>query len=130
MGALRRSGRCLVITLAGERLLGDADLLGEAAATALLAPASGENGFQASAREVALMLLADGAPADRDQVTAVIDCAEWQTAEVDASLTALGRRLDAFGLRVDGRLTPACRSAALAALRSHALRPRQYVNLT
>ncbi|WP_440106700.1 hypothetical protein [Streptosporangium sp. H16] len=129
MGALRQTGRRLVTTPAGERLLADADLLWETAAAALLAPASGENGFRASAREVALMLLADGAPADRDHVTAVIDCAEWQTVEVDASLTELGRRLDAFGLRVDGRLTPAGRSAALAALRSHALRPRQYVNM-
>ncbi|MGC5015014.1 hypothetical protein ACLQ2R_29985 [Streptosporangium sp. DT93] len=130
MGALRQTGRRLVTTPAGERLLGDADLLWETAAAALLAPESGENGFRASAREVALMLLADGAPADRDHVAAVIDCAEWQTGEVDASLNELGKRLDAFGLRAGGRLTPAGRSAALAALRGHALRPRQYVNLS
>ncbi|GAA0852566.1 hypothetical protein ACFQVD_37555 [Streptosporangium amethystogenes subsp. fukuiense] len=130
MGALRQSGRRLVTTPVGERLLGDADLLWETAAAALLAPVSGESGFRTSAREVALMLLADGAPADREHVTAVIDCTEWQAVEVDASLTELNRRLDAFGLRVDGDLTPAGRSAALAALRSHALRPRQYVNLT
>ncbi|MEU8039622.1 hypothetical protein [Streptosporangium sp. NPDC049078] len=130
MGALRQTGRRLVTTSTGERLLGDTDLLWEAAAAALLAPSPGENGFRASAREVALMLLADGAPADRDHVTAVIDCTERQALEVDASLAELGRRLDAFGLRVDGRLTPAGRSAALAALRNHALRPRQYVNMT
>ncbi|MEU0521861.1 hypothetical protein [Streptosporangium sp. NPDC006007] len=130
MGALRRAGRRLVTTATGERLLEDPDLLWETAAAALLAPASGEHEFRASAREVALMLLADGSPADRDRVTAVIDCEEWQTSEVDASLTELGRRLDAFGLRVAGGLTPAGRSAALAALRNHALRPRQYVNLT
>ncbi|GAA3018670.1 hypothetical protein [Streptosporangium longisporum] len=130
MGALRRTGRRLVTTQAGERLLGDADLLWETVTAALLAPESGENGFRASAREVALMLLADGAPADRDHVAAVIDCAEWQTAEVDASLNELGKRLDAFGLRAGGRLTAAGRSAALAALRGHALRPRQYVNMT
>ncbi|MFC7647629.1 hypothetical protein ACFQX6_49365 [Streptosporangium lutulentum] len=59
----------------------------------------------------------------------MIDCAEWQTLEVDASLAELGRRLDAFGLRVAGKLTPAGRSAALAALRNHALRPRQYINI-
>ncbi|WP_344923439.1 hypothetical protein [Streptosporangium oxazolinicum] len=129
MGALRQTGRRLVTTPVGERLLGDADLLWETAAAALLAPASGENGFRASAREVALMLLADDAPADRDHVTAVIDCTEGQAPEVDASLAELGRRLDAFGLRVDGHLTPAGRSAALAALRGHALRPRQYVNM-
>lgn len=129
MNALHRAGRRLVTTQSGKRLLDDPDLLWETAAAALLAPASGENGFRASAREVALMLLADGSPADRDRVTAVIDCAEWQTCEVDASLAELGERLDAFGLRTEGRLTPAGRSAALAALRSHALRPRQYVNM-
>ncbi|MET8336897.1 hypothetical protein ABZV14_26510 [Streptosporangium canum] len=129
MGALRRAGRRLVITSTGERLLQDRDLLWEAAAAALLAPAAGEHGFRASAREVALMLLADGSPADRDRVASVIDCEEWQTSEVDASLAELGRRLDAFGLRRAGRLTSAGRSAALAALRSHALRPRQYVNM-
>ncbi|MDP9864960.1 MULTISPECIES: hypothetical protein [Streptosporangium] len=130
MGALRRAGRRLVITPAGESLLGDRDLLWEAAAAALLAPEPGEAGFRASAREVALMLLADGSPADRDRVAAVVDCEEWQIPEVDASLADLGRRLDAFGLRRAGELTPAGRSAALAALRSHALRPRQYVNMS
>ncbi|MBB2915517.1 hypothetical protein FHS43_006838 [Streptosporangium becharense] len=130
MDALRRAGRRLVTTPAGQRLLGDPDLLWEAMSTALLAPAPGESGLRASAREVALMLLADGAAADRDRITAVIDCAEWQTFEIDASLAELGRRLDAFGLRAGGRLTPAGRSAVLAALRSHALRPRQYVNPT
>jgi hypothetical protein len=129
MNALAQAGRRLVTTPAGKLLLDDPDLLWEAAAAALLAPASGENGFRASAREVALMLLADDSPLDRDRVTAVIDCAEWQTLEVDASLAELGRRLDAFGLRVEGKLTPAGRSAALAALRNHALRPRQYVNI-
>ncbi|GHE49279.1 hypothetical protein GCM10017673_58500 [Streptosporangium violaceochromogenes] len=129
MGALRRAGRRLVTTPAGERLLGDPDLLWETAAAALLAPAPGEHEFRSSAREVALMLLADGVPAGRDDVTAVIDCEEWQVAEVEASLAELERRLDAFGLRAAGKLTAAGRSAALAALRSHALRPRQYVNL-
>ncbi|WP_271219451.1 hypothetical protein [Streptosporangium carneum] len=130
MGALRRAGRRLVTTSTGQRLLEDPDLLWETASAALLAPTSGEHEFRASAREVALMLLADGSPADRDRVTAVIDCEEWQTPEVDASLNELGQRLDAFGLRSEGKLTPAGRSAALAALRSHALRPRQYVNMS
>ncbi len=130
MGALRRAGRRLVTTTAGKRLLEDPRLLWETAAAALLAPAPGEHEFRASAREVALMLLANGSPADRDRVAAVIGCEEWQTSEVDDSLAELGRRLDAFGLRVAGKLTPAGRSAALAALRSHALRPRQYVNMS
>ncbi|MFF5213333.1 hypothetical protein [Streptosporangium sp. NPDC000396] len=130
MGVLRRAGRRLLTTSAGKRLLEDRDLLWEAAASALLAPSSGEQGFRASAREVALLLLADNSPADRDRVTEVIDCEEWQIAEVEATLAELERRLDAFGLRAGGRLTPAGRSAALAALRNHALRPRQYVNMT
>ncbi|WP_406311936.1 hypothetical protein OHA77_25025 [Streptosporangium sp. NBC_01639] len=130
MGALRRAGRRLVTTPAGERLLQDHDQLWEAAAAALLAPEAGEHGFRASAREVALMLLADGSPADHDRVAAVIACEEWQISEVDASLAELGRRLDAFALRRAGTLTPAGRSAALAALRSHALRPRRYVSMS
>lgn len=130
MGALRQTGRRLLTTLAGRHLLEDAELLWETATAALLAPSPGESGLRASVREVALMLLADGAPADRDHVTAVIDDAEWQTSEVDASLAELGRRLDALGLRVDGRLTSAGRSAALAALRGQALRPRRYVSMS
>ncbi|MEV4096642.1 hypothetical protein [Streptosporangium saharense] len=129
LGALHRAGRRLVTTSVGQRLLADPVLLWESAAAALLAPVPGENDFGASAREVALMLLVNGSPAEREHVTAVIDCEEWQTAEVESSLAELGRRLDVFGLRIGGRLTPAGRSAALTALRNHALRPRQYVNL-
>ncbi|MGW0058441.1 hypothetical protein ACWDTT_00750 [Streptosporangium sandarakinum] len=126
MGALRRAGRRLVTTREGRRLLGDRDLLWETASAALLAPAPGEDAFRASAREAALMLLAEGAPADRDRVAGVVGRGEGRAREVDAVLADLARRLAAFGLRTGGRLTPAGRSAALAALRSHALRPRTY----
>ncbi|MFF0306848.1 hypothetical protein ACFYSC_05440 [Streptosporangium sp. NPDC004379] len=126
MGALRRVGRRLVTTREGRRLLGDRDLLWEAASAALLAPAPGEDAFRASAREAALMLLAEGAPADRERVAEVVGRGEGRAREVDAVLADLARRLAAFGLRTGGRLTPAGRSAVLAALRSHALRPRSY----
>ncbi|GGL33523.1 hypothetical protein [Planomonospora parontospora] len=129
MGALDRDGRALVTTAAGRRLLGDAELLWEAATTALLSPVSHEHDLGASAREVALMLLADGLPADRESVASVIGCEEERRPEIDASLTDLTRLLDAFGLRAGGELTPAGRAAALAALRGHALRPRRYVSM-
>ncbi|WP_449066432.1 hypothetical protein [Planomonospora algeriensis] len=129
MGALDRNGRALVTTAAGRRLLGDADLLWEAATAALLSPVSREHDLGVSAREVALILLADGLPADRESVAAVIGCEEERRPEIDASLTGLTRLLDAFGLRAGDGLTPAGRAAALAALRGHALRPRRYVSL-
>jgi hypothetical protein len=129
MGALDRDGRALVTTAAGRRLLGDADLLWEAATTALISPVSPEHDLGVSAREVALMLLADGLPADRESVAAVIGCEEERRPEIDASLAGLTRLLDAFGLRAGGELTSAGRAAALAALRGHALRPRRYVSL-
>ncbi|MBG0814928.1 hypothetical protein [Planomonospora sp. ID82291] len=130
MGALDRDGRALVTTATGRRLLGDADLLWEAAASALLSPGSREQDLGVSAREVALMLLADGLPADGESVAGVIGCDEERRPEIDASLTGLTRLLDAFGLRAEGGgLTSAGRAAALAALRGHALRPRRYVSL-
>ncbi|WP_230880676.1 hypothetical protein [Planomonospora sp. ID91781] len=129
MGALDRDGRALVTTAAGRRLLGDAELLWEAATTALLSPVSHEHDLGVSAREVALMLLADGLPADRESVASVIGCEEERRSEIDASLAGLTRLLDAFGLRAGGELTSAGRAAALAALRGHALRPRRYVSM-
>ncbi|MFB9894981.1 hypothetical protein [Planobispora takensis] len=130
MGALRRTGDELMITTTGRSLLDDPTLLWGAAAATLLAPPSREHDFGVSAREVALMLMADGRPADRESVIEVIGCEEWRHPDVAASLNELTRRLDAFGLRVEGTLTPAGRSASLAALRAHALRPRRYVSMS
>ncbi|MFC4060992.1 hypothetical protein ACFOWE_22040 [Planomonospora corallina] len=129
MDAMERAGHALVTTAAGRRLLDDPGLLWEAAAAALLSPAAHEHEIGVSVREVALMLLADGLPADRAGVAAVIGCEEERHPEVDGSLTELTRLLDAFGLRAGDTLTTAGRSAALTALRGHALRPRQYVSV-
>src|SRR5690606_21924236 len=62
MGALHRTGRRLTITDEGRSLLQDAARRWEAATTALLPPADGEHDLAVSAREAALMVLADGAP--------------------------------------------------------------------
>ncbi|GAA3164207.1 hypothetical protein GCM10010466_63940 [Planomonospora alba] len=130
MGALDRAGHALVTTAAGRRLLDDAALLWESAAAALLVPVPHEPDLGVSVREVALMLLADGLPADRASVAAVIGCAEDEHPGIDASLAELTRLLDAFGLRAGDTLTSAGRAAALTALRGHALRPRQYVSMS
>ncbi|GAA3442346.1 hypothetical protein Pve01_32810 [Planomonospora venezuelensis] len=129
MEALHRTGPALAATAGGRRLLGDPGLLWEAATATLLAPVAREHDLGASAREVALMLLADGRPADSESVIAVIGCEEWRRPDLEASLAELALRLDAFDLRSGGELTAAGRSAALAALRGHALRPRRYVSM-
>ncbi|WP_433498105.1 hypothetical protein ACQP1K_24840 [Sphaerimonospora sp. CA-214678] len=144
---LRRTGRKLILTPTGRELLDDRGALWTAATTALLTPAAGEHEFEVSARESALMLLADGASLDfgelRARVAEVVNGEGWRTARGDrvstldltAPLGELERRLDALGLRVDcgwnspWQLSPAGRSAALAALRAQALRPRQYAGL-
>ncbi|MCG5220491.1 hypothetical protein [Streptosporangium sp. KLBMP 9127] len=140
MGALCRTGRALVLTPAGRRLLDEPARLWETVVAALLVPTRGEHDFEVSAREAALMLLADGAavtPAElRDRVSEVVSGEGWRSTsghDLDAPLTALLRRLTAFGLVPPTpdlvRLSPSGQAAALAALRAHALRPRQYVSL-
>ncbi|PZG43284.1 hypothetical protein C1I98_18595 [Spongiactinospora gelatinilytica] len=142
LGALCRSGRRLLLTAAGRRLLDDPALLWEAAAAALLAPAKGEHDFEVSAREAALMLLADGDAVGttelRELVANVVSGEGWQPSsghDLGRPLAALLRRLAAFGLSRpvgDGenvQLSGWGQAAALAALRAHALRPRQYVNV-
>ncbi|GAA5072116.1 hypothetical protein HNP84_003892 [Thermocatellispora tengchongensis] len=151
LGALRRTGRRLVLTPAGRELLDDPAKMWDSATAALLAPVRGEHDFGISVREAALMLLADGAaftPAElRQRIGEVVSGEGWRSSagdDLDPPLTALFRRLAAFGLapapreaRQEGaaagvqtvRLNPAGRAAALAALRWHALRPRKYVSL-
>ncbi|MDF5757696.1 hypothetical protein [Spongiactinospora sp. TRM90649] len=143
LSALGREGRRLTLTPAGRCLLDDPARLWDAAAAALLAPGRGEHDFEVSAREAALMLLADGAAVTaaelRERVAGVVSGEGWQPSsgnDLSGPLGALLRRLAAFGLiakppTADGhiRLTRWGQSAALAALRAHALRPRQYVNV-
>ncbi|GLW12720.1 hypothetical protein Misp01_78480 [Microtetraspora sp. NBRC 13810] len=153
MGALRRTGRRLLLTAEGTELMGDPGRMWDAVAAALLAPAEGERDFEVSAREAALLILADGATVTvtglRERVAEVVTGEGWRSAtapatatargdELDVPLTGLLRRLTAFGLgpvmELDAeepsiRLTANGRAAALAALRAHALRPRKYVSL-
>ncbi|KAA9375212.1 hypothetical protein F5972_27945 [Microbispora cellulosiformans] len=114
LGALRRSGRRLVLTTTGRNLLDDPAALWEAAAATLLVPAPGEHDFEISIRESALMILVDGdAVPDgdlRDRVAEVVNGEGWRSADggrvtgVDLShpLARLRHRLDALGLAADG----------------------------
>lgn len=136
MGALRRVGRRLLLTATGQTLLDNPARRWEAATAALLAP--GDHDYAVSVREAALMVLADGAPVTveelRERVAAVVDGEGWDSDRaLDAPLTGLFHRFAAFGLdpvREDRtlRLPPVARTAALAALRHHALRPRRYAH--
>ncbi|HLU71206.1 MAG TPA: hypothetical protein VKZ82_03435 [Nonomuraea sp.] len=137
LGALSRDGTRLTVTPFGQELL-ESPLAMWDAVTALLLTGSDE--FELSAREAALMLLADGeliSPAQlRDQVSEVVGGEGWQAAsgpeDVAAALEHLVEQLAALDLafadQLAVRLTRAGGFAALAALRAHALRPRKYVN--
>ncbi|MEU6999661.1 hypothetical protein [Nonomuraea sp. NPDC046570] len=141
LGALYRDGSRLLLTDAGRRLFGSRELLWESVTSLLLA--RGEHEFEASAREAALMLLADGdtlrVQALSVRVSQVIGGEGWHPVtgleDVTRTLTALVHRLSALDLlALDDhdpvRLSPTGQAAALAALRAHALRPRQYVSLS
>ncbi|MFG3439200.1 hypothetical protein ACGF0J_18305 [Nonomuraea sp. NPDC047897] len=138
LGALRRDGARLTITSEGRRLLLSPAAMWEAVTGLLLAP--GEHEFEVSAREAALLLLADGtlmSPMElRRRVAEVVGGEGWHpatglddvakpVAHLVGQLTALGL---AFGDELAVRMSTAGHLAALTALRAHALRPRQYVN--
>ncbi|HEX4814496.1 MAG TPA: hypothetical protein VFV66_17270, partial [Nonomuraea sp.] len=82
LGALAREGAKLVITAYGRRLLHSREALWSAVTRLLLA--KGEHEFEVSAREAALMLLADGtlmSPAElRERVAAVVSGEGWRPA--------------------------------------------------
>jgi hypothetical protein len=138
LGAISRDGQKLSITEHGRRLLDSPDAMWSAVTRLLLA--RGEHEFEVSAREAALLLLADGtlmSPAElRERVAEVVGGEGWHpttsledvvrpVTELIAQLTALGLAFsDELAVRMDrpGQL------AALAALRAHALRPRKYVS--
>lgn len=140
LGALSRDGTRLALTDHGRFLLGSPEALWESVTRLLLA--RGEHEFEVSAREAALMLLADGvlmSPAQlRERVAEVVGGEGWHPAtgleDVSASITALIGQLTALELafcdELAIRLTRPGQFAALAALRAHALRPRKYVNST
>ncbi|WP_181019690.1 hypothetical protein [Nonomuraea typhae] len=138
LGALLRDGARLTITDEGRRLLDSPEELWAAATGLLLARP--EHEFDVSVREAALILLADGSvmsPRElHTRVAEIVGGEGWQPAtgreNVARPLTGLVGQLTAldlaFGDDLVVRLTPAGHLAALAALRAHALRPRQYVS--
>lgn len=140
LGALSRDGARLTLTDRGRFLLSSPEAMWESVTRLLLA--RGEHEFEVSAREAALMLLADGvlmSPAQlRERVAEVVGGEGWHPAtgleDVSASITALIGQLTAlelaYGDELAIRLTRPGQFAALAALRAHALRPRKYVNST
>jgi hypothetical protein len=138
LGALRRDGSKLSITERGKKLLASPEAMWSAVTRLLLA--RGEHEFEVSAREAALMLLADGtlmSPSKlRRRVAEVVGGEGWHPtsghedvagpiADLIGQLTALDL---AFSDDLAVRMARTGQLAALAALRAHALRPRQYVN--
>ncbi|MEV7806054.1 hypothetical protein AB0O28_24220 [Microbispora sp. NPDC088329] len=115
LGALRRSGRRLVLTTTGRNLLDDRAAMWEAAAPTLLVPAPGEHDYEVSIRESALMILADADVVRdgdlRDRVAEVVNGEGWRTtdgdrvggADLTGPLARLRHRLDALGLEASSR---------------------------
>ncbi|WP_219471300.1 hypothetical protein [Nonomuraea rhizosphaerae] len=138
LGAIKRDGVKLSITPYGKRLLESPDTMWDAVTKLLLA--RGEHDFEVSAREAALMLLADGAlmspAALRERVAEVVGGEGWHpTTSLDDVATPVIDLVDqltalelAFADDLAIRLSRPGQLAALAALRAHALRPRQYVS--
>ncbi|MFB4270351.1 hypothetical protein [Nonomuraea sp. GTA35] len=138
LGAIRRDGAKLAITEYGLRLLKSKSAMWSAVTRLLLA--RGEHEFEVSAREAALMLLADGtlmSPAKlRERVAEVVGGEGWHPAtsleDVTGPVTDLVAQLTALGLAFSDELAVRMdrpgQLAALAALRAHALRPRKYVS--
>ncbi|MGW6496750.1 hypothetical protein [Nonomuraea angiospora] len=138
LGAISRDGTKLAITDYGRRLLKSKSAMWSAVTRLLLA--RGKHDFEVSAREAALMLLADGtlmSPTElRERVAEVVGGEGWHptttvqdvaapVADLISQLTALGL---AFSDELAVRMDRSGQLAALAALRAHALRPRKYVN--
>ncbi|NRQ35003.1 hypothetical protein HII36_24730 [Nonomuraea sp. NN258] len=138
LGAICRTGAKLSITDYGLRLLNSPEIMWDAVTKLLLA--RGDHEFEVSAREAALMLLADGtlmSPAElRERVADVVGGEGWHPTtsldDVTGPVSDLVSQLTALGLAFSDdlavRMALPGRLAALAALRAHALRPRKYVS--
>jgi hypothetical protein len=142
-GAVRRSGRRLVLGARGRALLADPDAQWRAVAGLLM----DQGDFESAAQESALMLLlqAHGPAESRElikEVAEVLASSGWRDvsdgsppddSDVNRAVWATMRRchLWRFAEETEGpgfstrhRLTAVGRVAAVAALRAHALRPR------
>jgi hypothetical protein len=138
LGAISRDGTRLAITDYGKHLLKSPEAMWEAVTRLLLA--RGEHEFEVSAREAALMLLADGTLMSpdklRERVAEVVGGEGWHPAtsldDVTGPVTDLVAQLTALELAFSDdlvvRMARPGQYAALAALRAHALRPRKYVS--
>ncbi|MEU9890104.1 hypothetical protein [Sphaerisporangium sp. NPDC051011] len=144
LSAVRRSKRSLLLTPAGKKLAAaDGSTLWTAVTSALI-PADQAEGVAA---EITLMLHLTGRVGYREQCAAVAEAMAgegWHSPSTGQPITGedvgwligvVHRRLDLLGLlrrqrsldEVGDRLTDAGRTAALAALRARALRPRTAV---
>jgi len=137
MGAVRRTGRRLVLTATGRRLLANPQQLWTAAASCLIG--AGDTA-QAAVAEAALVVLVDGRPIGREELTRAASgvltsegAGDAQVPAVRAALAALSGRLQALGLLADERwlrplrLPPIGQAAALSALQARATRPRHAI---
>ncbi len=147
VGALRRSGRRLVLTTAGRRLLADESGLWQALCGGLL----DDSGFPAAAGEIALVVLLEGEADTDDELSEAVAARIVEENWTGQSSGARpGRRAALQGLsdlrwglevlrlvdRPPGatwwdsptwRLNAAGRAAALVALQARALRPRRSI---
>jgi hypothetical protein len=141
MKAVRRTGKQLVLTPLGRRMLTDETLLWNTAATAVVGQG---HTFAVATREVMLMLLTVHGPMsteDLERNTVEILDEEWNipgglAQPVRKERAAMRHRLWALDCHHPTRtlstlfaLTPQGTAAARAALRAHALRPRHTLGL-
>ncbi|WP_371779696.1 hypothetical protein [Streptosporangium subroseum] len=136
MKAVRRTGKQLVLTPLGRRMLADETLLWNTAVSAVIGQG---HAFTVTAREVMLMLLTVHGPMDAEDLerdTVEVLGQEWDTSgglaqSVREELAVMRHRLWALDCHHPARsfdapfaLTSQGAAAVRAALRAHALRPR------
>ena len=140
MGAVRRTGRRLVLTPLGRRLSAEPADLWAAAVGCLIGD---DDTLGAATTEAAMVVLVDGRQIGREELTrrvsTVLAGEGWRDPTtgrppsgpaVRTALADLWRTLRALGLLADDhwlrplRLSPIGQAAAVAALRARATRPR------
>jgi hypothetical protein len=146
MGAIRRTGPTLVLTRIGRRMHDDAQAFWQTGAAALVGTDPPDKpDFAVAVREAALLMLLVDGPANDDELSRrlapLLQQHGWQARGTDTLADAaqteihdFRHRLWAMDLLKDPRsltrtltLTEMGEAAALAALRTRALRPRHHV---